>query len=144
VGHEQTFLQNVVELEEAKKNLLALTNKVAHRMRQNGIAGKTVTLKVKYSDFQQITRSGALTEPSDDGFEIYATICQLLNKTEVGRRPVRLLGISITQLNFSRKQGQLTLFANKSQKRKRLNTALDALNNKHGEDSVRLGTLLSK
>jgi DNA polymerase-4 len=144
IGHEQTFLRDVTELEEAKKSLLALTNKVAQRMRRNGIAGKTVTLKVKYSDFFQITRSATLAEPTDDGFEMYSTVCRLLKKTEVGRRPVRLLGVSLSQLNFPGKEDQLSLFVNKVQKRKRLNTALDSLNEKHGDDSVRPGTLLSK
>ena len=144
VGHEQTFHQNVIELEEAKKSLLALANKVAQRMRRNGITGKTVTLKVKYSDFIQITRSSTLREPTDDGLETYVTVCRLLNKTEVGKRPVRLLGVSLSHLNFHGKEGQLSLFANKSLKRKRLNTALDSLNKKHGDNSVRPGTLVSK
>ena len=144
IGHEQTFLRDVTEMEEAKKSLLALTNKVAQRMRRKGIAGKTVTLKVKYSDFFQITRSATLTEPTDDGFDMYSTVCRLLEKTEVGRRPVRLLGVSLSQLNFPGKEGQLSLFVNKFQKRKRLNTALDSLNEKHGDDSVRPGTLFSR
>jgi DNA polymerase-4 len=144
IGHEQTFLRDVTELEEAKKSLLALTNKVAQRMRRNGIAGKTVTLKVKYSDFFQITRSDTLAEPTDDGLEMYSTVCRLLEKTEVGRRPIRLLGVSLSQLNFPGKEDQLSLFVKKDQKRKRLNTALDSLNEKHGDDSVQPGTLLSK
>jgi len=144
IGHEKTFLRDVTELEEAKKDLLALTNKVAQRMRRNGIAGKTVYLKVKYSDFFQITRSASLTQPTDDGFEMYSTVCRLLKKTEVGRRPVRLLGVSLSQLNFPEIQDQLSLFANQFQKRKSLNKALDSLNEKHGDDSVRPGTLFSK
>jgi len=144
IGHEQTFLQDVTELEEAKKNLLALTNKVAWRMRRNGIGGKTVTLKVKYSDFFQITRSASLAEPTDDGFEMYSTVCRLLKKTEVGRRPVRLLGVSLSQLKFPGIEDQLSLFVNQVQKRKKLNTALDSLNEKHGDDSVRPGTLFSE
>ncbi|MBW1829859.1 MAG: DNA polymerase IV, partial [Deltaproteobacteria bacterium] len=144
IGHEQTFLRDVTELEEAKKSLLALTNKVAQRMRRNGIAGKTVALKVKYRDFFQITRSATLAEPTDDGFEMYSTVCRLLKKTEVGRRPVRLLGVSLSQLNFPGKEDQLSLFVNKVQKRKSLNTALDSLNEKHGDDSVRPGTLFSR
>jgi DNA polymerase-4 len=75
---------------------------------------------------------------------MYSTVCRLLEKTEVARRPVRLLGVSLSQLNFPEKEDQLSLFVNTVQKRKRLNTALDSLNEKHGDDSVRPGTLLSK
>ena len=98
VGHEETFLQDITELDAAKKELLALSGKVARRMRGQGVTGKTITLKVKYSDFVQITRSKTLTEPTEDGSLIYLTACRLLEKTEVGKRSTRLLGVSLSQL----------------------------------------------
>jgi DNA polymerase-4 len=53
IGHEETFARDIVDMDLAKKELLSLSNKVARRMRRKGITGKTVTLKVKYSDFVQ-------------------------------------------------------------------------------------------
>ncbi len=145
IGHEETFFQDLMELDAAKKELLSLSNKVARRMRRQGVTAKTITLKVKYSDFVQITRSATLTKPTDDGFEIYSTACRLLKKTEVEKRPVRLLGVSLSQLSSPDTQGQLSLFQNEQEsvKRKRLNTALDALLEKHGDKSVRPGTLIN-
>jgi DNA polymerase-4 len=144
VGHEETFLQDVTVLDEAKKELLALSAKLARRMRGQGVVGKTITLKVKYSDFVQITRSTTLAEATDDGSLIYSTVCRLLGKTEVGKRPARLLGVSLSQLGPNDAAGQLSLFLEKegTLKRKRLNTALDSLHAKHGNGSVRPGSLI--
>ena len=145
VGHEQTFMKDILDLDDAKKELLALATKVGHRMRREKITGKTVSLKVKYNDFKQITRAATLPKPTDDGFEIYSVVCDLLKKSEVGKRPVRLLGVSLSQLSFVGSAGQLSLFSDdqSSQKRKDLNVALDSIVEKHGEKSVRPGTLFS-
>jgi DNA polymerase-4 len=144
IGHEQTFSQDIISLNEAQKELLALSNKVARRMRYKDLEGKTITLKVKYFDFVQITRSTTLPRSIDDGFEIYSVACRLLKKTEVTKKPIRLLGISLSQLNFSGIGTQLSLFDQdpSSQKRQRLNIALDSLYEKFGDKSVVPGTLL--
>ena len=144
IGHERTFLQDIISLDVAKKELLVLGNKVARRLRHKGLKGKTITLKVKYFDFIQITRSTSLSKSTDDGLEIYSVGCRLLKKTEVTKRPIRLLGISLSQLSFSGIETQLSLFDQdqSSQKRQRLNAVLDSLYEKFGDKSVVPGTLL--
>lgn len=146
IGHERTYSQDIRDEDTARKELLSLANKVAHRMRRHGITGRTVTLKVKYSDFVLITRATTLAGPTDDGLEIYSTATRLLAKTQVGKRPVRLLGISLSHLEPNDPKNQLSLFQQQatSQKRKDLNIALDSLYEKHGEKSVRPGTLFTK
>ncbi len=146
IGHEETLDEDIVEIAAAKKELLRLADRVARRMRGHGITAKTVTLKVKYADFVQITRAAALPQATDDGGEIYATVCPLLAKTAVGKRPVRLLGISVSQLTHPTSQAQLSLFqqATAARKRKDLNTALDILYERFGNESVRPGTLFSE
>ena len=146
IGHERTFSQDVLETGVVRKELLALAEKVARRMRGKQTTGKVITLKVKHSDFVQITRSTMLSESTDDGPEIYSKACSLLKKTDVGKRPVRLLGISLSQLSLPGTQDQLSLFdqGEASRKRKKLNKALDSLYQKHGHNSIRPGTLLTK
>lgn len=146
IGNERTFTEDIICLDLAQKELLSLANKVAHRMRKHNVEGKTVTLKVKYSDFVLVTRSVTLTDASDDEFEIYRQTCDLLKKTDVGRRAIRLLGISVSQLNFLGPGDQLNLFdENKdSKKMKKLHRALDSLYEKHGKKSVMPGTLIEK
>lgn len=145
IGHEQTFLQDIISLEVAQKELLALGNKVARRMRHKGLKGKTIILKVKYFDFVQITRSTTLPKSTDDGLEIYIAARRLLKKTGVTKKPIRLLGISLSQLSFLGIGTQLSLFDQdqSSQKRQRLNTVLDSLYEKFGDKSVVPGTLLN-
>ncbi len=146
IGHEETFLQDILDPNEAKKAILALSNKLARRMRRNGLTGKTITIKVKYNDFIQITRSTTVKEPTDDGLEIYSCSRRLLKRTQVGERPVRLLGISLSQLRIQDTEDQLSLFhdGNEAEKRKRLNKALDSLLEKHGSDSILPGTLVNQ
>ncbi len=144
IGHEQTFLQDIISLDAAQKELLALADKVARRMRHKSLTGKTVTLKVKYFDFVQITRSTTLPKSINDGLEIYSAACRLLEKTEVTKKPIRLLGISLSQLSFLGIGTQLSLFDQDQsfQKRQRLNTVLDSLYERFGDESVIPGTLL--
>ena len=144
IGHELTFSQDIIFLDVAQKELLALSNKVARRMRYKKVKGRTITLKVKYSDFVQITRSITLHKSTDDGSEIYSVACRLLEDTEITQKPIRLLGVSLSQLSFLRIGTQLSLFDKDPsfQKRERLNIVLDSLYEKYGDKSVVPGTLL--
>lgn len=144
VGHEETFARDIKEIEEARREILALANRVARRMRRKGMRGKTVTLKVKYGDFVQITRSTTLPHATDDGLEIFSNASRLLLSTEAGKRPIRLLGISLSQLELLHGERQLSLFQREDESRKRrdLNAALDSVLEKHGEESVLPGSLL--
>jgi len=145
LSHEVTFQRDIREARAAKRELLSLAYRVARRARKNGLAGRTITLKVKYRDFTQITRSETIPEPTDDGREIYSVACSLLRKTEVGERPVRLLGIGLSQIEQAAGK-QLPLFRNREDhsRRKDLNKALDSLHEKFGERGIFPGTLLDK
>jgi DNA polymerase-4 len=146
VGHERTFARDILDLNRAKVEILALANQVAHRLRLGGTIGKTVTLKTKYDDFAQVTRSITLPKPTNDEACIYSNACKLLGKTEAGKRPIRLLGVSVSQLSHSTSEEQLCLFGDgeRFEKRKHLNAALDSLTEKFGADSIRPATLLTK
>jgi DNA polymerase-4 len=110
IGHEETFLHDLMDIEVVRKELLSLATRVSRRLRSEEVVGKTVTLKVKYHDFVQATRSETLPEATEDGGEIFRRCCGLLKKTEVGKRPVRLLGISVSQLCAPSEEKQLSLF----------------------------------
>ncbi len=146
IGHEETFSEDIVDLGCAARKLLFLAGKVARRMRKDSLQGKTVTLKVKYRDFTSITRSATLPASTDDALEIYRAVLNLLNKTEAGRRPVRLLGVSLSQLLDVRMQSQMSLFSEDEgfQKKKNLNAALDSITEKFGDQIIGPGILLNK
>ena len=62
---------------------------------KKSITARTVTIKVRYSDFTTVTRSQSTREPTADVENIVARALKLLEKTEAGHRPIRLLGVSV-------------------------------------------------
>ena len=146
IGHEDTYSRDILDLKPAKRELLSLANRVARRMRRKDLEGKTITLKVKYSDFKQVTRSVTLHHYTNDNAEIYLNVCNLLEKTAVGKRAVRLLGISLSNLSETGSGLQRSLFdPNESnQKRKELNRTADSIFEKFGSRGIRPGTLIDK
>ena len=146
IGHEETFTDDLLDMGTLRRELISLATKVSRRLRSDGFEGKTITLKVKYHDFVQVTRSETLTEPTDDGGVIFRRCCGLLEKTAVGKRPVRLLGISVSHLCAQGGEKQLSLFQKElsAPRRRELNIALDEISGKFGEDGIVPGTLIKK
>lgn len=99
MGRENTYATDLAEMSRIRINLRALANKVAEDLRRHALAGRTVTLKVRYDDFQTVTRSVTLPEPLAAADGIGRTALELLKKTEAGRRPVRLLGITLSNFD---------------------------------------------
>ncbi len=91
-GKETTFDKDLSNLNRMEDEIEKLAEKVFVKK----ILGRTLTLKVKYGDFQQVTRSQTLLEPLSSVAEIAELSKKLLKRTEAGERPVRLLGISLS------------------------------------------------
>ncbi|MDH5297452.1 MAG: DNA polymerase IV, partial [Desulfobulbaceae bacterium] len=82
VGNEETFSVDLISPAVIRQELLALAVKVGRRLRGDGLQGRTVTVKIKYHDFAQITRSATLAETTDDHRTIHQACCRLLEKSE--------------------------------------------------------------
>jgi len=98
IGAERTFSNDLVKMDEMKERLLLISEKVHEHMRKKQISGKTLTLKIKSSDFKISTRSKTLGQPIRLQREIAQVAFELLeeNWSQIDR--VRLLGISISNL----------------------------------------------
>ena len=144
MGAEDTFGADIHTREGARRELLRLSIRASRRMRRHGFLARTVTLKVKYSDFKQITRSETLPRPSDEVRSIYETVCELLDKTQVGARPVRLLGVSLSGLTTEDEPRQQFLFdeVEGRGRRRDLDRAVDRISEKFGDGAVIPATLL--
>ena len=144
IGNEETYEKDLIEPEDIRRELLALCSQVAGRLRRHGLLGKTITLKVKYHDFKQITRSTTQRQGTDDQQTLFRHVLSLLEKTEAGRRPIRLLGVSLSQFDRTA-AAQLSLFADAAgqQRRSQLNTALDRIAERYGRKAVQPGTLVT-
>jgi len=146
IGHEETFTEDLRDKKRLEQELLALCLKVGKRARDHGLVGRTVTIKVKYRDFVQVTRSLTLPEPVADDKSLYQTGCLLLAKTEIGLRPIRLLGITLANLIPTETPGQLALFGQSQTKAKdcRLYKAIDAISDRYGCGSIVPAALVEK
>lgn len=99
---EETFPEDRTDLPWLRGKLGELAVSVIRQLREEGRTGRTVVLKVKYHDFEQITRSRTLPAPPRDWHELQEVACGLLEgKTQAGEKPVRLLGIGISGLKPS-------------------------------------------
>lgn len=101
IGKERTFSEDVEDLNWIHNFLDELAEKVSASMKKKQAAGKTVTLKVRYADFETLTRSTSFSHYIDEAKDIAETAKLLLEQTEVGNRKVRLLGITLSNLNLS-------------------------------------------
>lgn len=107
---EDTFAYDLVELEEMNVELDKIAITVSERLQKYGLKGRTITLKVKYSDFKQITRSQSLAKPINDLITIAATAKKLLLATDLTDKKIRLLGISLS--NFKDPVSRIKRVAN--------------------------------
>jgi DNA polymerase-4 len=105
VGCEETFERDLVDLAVMEREIERLADQAAERLRAEGFRGMTVTLKVKYADFTVITRAKTLQRPIEEAKAIAEEAITLLrNKTEAGKRKVRLLGVSVSHFEEPRPQ----------------------------------------
>ncbi|KPF41268.1 DNA polymerase IV [Rhizobium sp. AAP43] len=98
VGAEDTFAVDIDSLDLGRRELKPLAEKVWRYCEAHGIRGKTVTIKVKYSDFTQATRSRTSTQPFSGLADIVDTAEELLESVHPFKRPVRLLGVTLSSL----------------------------------------------
>ena len=96
VGAEDTFAQDLEAIDDLNIELKKLSFIVAERLDRHALKGRTITLKIKYSDFKVITRSRSFETPQTDVNLIIDTVRQLLLTTLPATRGIRLLGISIS------------------------------------------------
>ena len=96
IGAEDTFAYDLTEVSEMNAELDKLTQTVCNRLQQYQLKGRTITLKIKYSDFKQITRNYSVNEPVND-FETISVIAKkALSATEPDDKKIRLLGVTLS------------------------------------------------
>jgi len=142
LGTERTFAVDQTSREALHQELLVQAEKLAGRLRRQGIEGHSVTLKVRYGNFETLTRRLTLAEPTANGLLLYRAGLDLLTRTEAGRRPLRLLGLSVGALEPAA-QKQAALFPERGSERLAdLDRALDRLQERFGAGQVCRASLL--
>ena len=108
IGHEETFPSDLWDRELLRGHLLRMVDASATALRSSGLTARTVTVKVRYSDFSMITRSHSLPSPIDASPAIDSVAAALLDSVELDRG-VRLLGISLSGFGQTQNGLQLSL-----------------------------------
>jgi DNA polymerase-4 len=96
VGAEDTFPYDLLDKEEMYVELDKIATTVHARLQRYQLKGRTITLKIKYGDFRQVTRGQSFASAQDSLEVILETAKQLLNSTELDDVKIRLLGISLS------------------------------------------------
>ena len=139
VGHSMTLQKDVSAREDISRFLLQLAEMVGRRARRYGVGGRTVALTLRYADFTTCQRQQAQAEAVSRSNDIYRAAQRILDSLLL-TQPIRLLGISLA--NLEPRNRQLSLLSEENL-RERLTTALDRVNDRHGEFTVMPGCLLN-
>jgi len=142
IGADETFGRDTDDHEVIRRELLRLSAKVGVRMRTAEVAGRTVTLKVRFADFTTITRTRTIGEATDVTQEIYQTAADLFAALGLQRARIRLVGVRVEGLvPRSRVQRQLVLGA-REHGWSEADQAVDRAVLRFGDRAVRPATLL--
>lgn len=98
IGAEETFPRDVDDPEVVHRELLRLATGVATRLRKAGMAGRTITVKVRFADFTTITRSRTLRAPTDVTREIATAAASIFDGLNLQRARLRLVGVRVEHL----------------------------------------------
>jgi DNA polymerase-4 len=145
IGHEETYAKDIGEADTIYRELLALSVKVAQRLRAHQLKGRTVVVKARDKSFKTWTRSRTLSRGLDDHQEIYQWARQLFPHDKKG--PWRLLGVTVS--NFPAESDQTApendLFSSQTPTSdSRLASAMDQINERFGKAGLKPATLLDK
>ena len=134
IGHEETFARDHHALASLHQELVRLGDAVAARLRGAGMAGRTITIKVRFHDFRTITRSVTLPSAVDTGPDVVRAARELLDRIDPSSG-VRLLGVHVSQLAEGSAR-QLSLDDVEAPSWDDATGAIDAIRARYGADAI--------
>ena len=145
ISNETTFAVDIRDIEDLKVWLISLIEQVARRLRNHGRNGRTVELKIRFSDFRSLTRSltlGRSTNVTSEFLEAGTEL--LLNRLPKNHLPVRLIGFGVSNLSQPGME-QLQLFDEREREQQRsLDAVADAIAEKFGKNAIHRAAGLKK
>jgi DNA polymerase-4 len=138
ISQETTFVRDLSNDKELERTIREQAASVAKQLRKNDLAGKTVKLKLRWPDFTTLTRQTTLAQPTDLEEEIASTASALLKSVRRSGQAVRLIGVGVSGLGPPVRQ--LSLWDDGGEKSRKLQDAVDALQEKYGSSVIHKGT----
>jgi len=138
ISHETTFAEDICDTDVLRAWLMDLTDQVARRLRSHAIQGRTVHLKIRYSNFDTYTRTKRVSPGTNTTNQLWSVASQLL-ASQLPARPllVRLLGMGVSNLQ-KQQPVQQSLFAEEQDKRDtKLDLVADKIRNRFGTTALR-------
>ena len=100
ISSEETFLRDTDNRRVLQKSLRSQADEVAAKLQRKRLAAQTVQVKLRYGDFTTLTRQVTVEEPITEGAEVYRLACFLLAREKLVSRPLRLLGLGVSNLDL--------------------------------------------
>ncbi len=136
ISREETLARDTRDLEVLELRLLRLCEEVGRSLRAQGRRAKTVTLKVKLSDFKLFTRSTSLKAPTELDEVIFEATRRMLRGVQFGAQRARLIGVAVSNLTEGSGPGQLSLFDAEPSRLSDLARARDAIAARFGPTAL--------
>ncbi len=133
IGSERTLSKDVSDREEIKRYLRRSAEEIGKRLRHKTYKAFGVRVKLKTSGFQLLTRQHRRQQPTDLAADLYTDACMILDAFD-HRGPFRLVGMAAYDLARDGDTPQLDLFSGGTRKNRKLETAIDALTRRFGQD----------
>ncbi|MBL4667326.1 MAG: DNA polymerase IV [Sneathiella sp.] len=143
VSNETTFSVDISDLDVLQARLWPLCEKVSSRLKKSGKAGKTITLKLKTSDFKTLNRSHTLSKPTQLAETLYSEVIPMLQKIGPGKK-FRLIGVGISSFGDLEDADVPDLLDQDSGKIKEIENAIDVVRAKFGDKVIGKGRGLIK
>lgn len=148
IGKETTFSTNITEKAVLVKELLKISQMVGYTARKKGYKGRTITLKIRFHNFITLNKSMTLENSTNIDDLIFKTVVRLLDKINIKKGGVRLLGIKLSNLTSGNERKQLKFLRDEEDKKddklEQLTQSLDKIREKFGSKAVTRASLLSK
>ncbi len=139
VGHEHTFWNDTDDTEQIRAQLLLLLQRVGRRMRKKNLRGRTLTLKLRYDNFQTLTHRTSFNCYTNNEGELFTVAGELLKHIYEKGRKIRLIGVSVSNL-IDKKNSRLELPFMEERKRiksdQKLLPAVDKIKDSFGENAI--------
>ena len=136
ISKEVTFAADIADEAELKLTLRRLSDGVGRQARKAGLAGSTIKLKLRWTNFTTLSRQSTLDNPTDLDSQIYHAAAQLFDQVWVKGKPVRLIGVGLGGFAASKRQIGLWDDRESVKQTAGLQTALDRLRDRYGEKTI--------
>lgn len=144
VGAEETYERDLDDPADVRRELLRLSERVGRRLRAEGMSGRTITIKVRFSTFKTITRARTIEAPTNVAEVLYETARDLYKAAAFDRPRIRLLGISVSSLVEGDGSAQLSLGEERPDRWRAADGAADALRKRFGSGAVERAALADR